>query len=110
MALLAHLGVLSETPLSFCRALSGSSGIPPGTCLSLLSESRIQLGALIGKTKRKSFRAELNRVSAHKLARTPTHTNTHTLKDVVTSCWPGSVSLNNKKDKTSWSSVRRKRC
>lgn len=36
LALLGRLGALSETPLSFCRALAGSSEILPGTCPSLL--------------------------------------------------------------------------
>lgn len=36
LAVLGRLGAPSETPLSFCRALAGSSEIPPGTCPSLL--------------------------------------------------------------------------
>lgn len=78
LALLGRLGVLSETPLSFCPALAENSEIPPGTCPSLLWESQIQVGASMGKTKKtpqNSIEVVLELYCAH--AWMPAHAKTH---------------------------------
>lgn len=59
LALLGRLGALSETPLSFCRALAGSSEIPPGTSPSRLSESQNQVGASMGKTRKEKKKRKI---------------------------------------------------